>query len=254
MPMTVHDRAPRLRDCRRAEPGAAGFAGWVEGAGIALPGGAAPAARAWRGACVQRSAQARVSRQYHRMSSHALPPSGIIWSWVRGMPHSQHEITAACRAAGPVGEEVPVASAMICLTSASRAAFCACGVGQPQEPAPTAAAPAVLACALRRPREMPRWALTRRPASVCPVGLFVIPARCSLAKAARAALPPYAVRAAPSQHPRFRVSASGDSQQTKPAGADIPSANPAGSRASCAGFGWEGRRRPGGSRRRTGWS
>jgi X-Pro dipeptidyl-peptidase (S15 family) len=30
--MTVHDRAPRLRDCRRtAEPGAAGFVGWTFG-------------------------------------------------------------------------------------------------------------------------------------------------------------------------------------------------------------------------------
>ena len=65
---------------RAAEPGAAGFAVWVEGTGTALLGGAAPAARAWRRACVHRSAQARVSWQYHRMSSHALSPSGIIWS------------------------------------------------------------------------------------------------------------------------------------------------------------------------------
>ena len=139
--MTVHDRVPRLRDCRRAEPAAAGFAGWVEGAGIALPGGPAPTARAWRGACVHRSAQARVSRQYHRMSSHALPPSGIIWSSGKGMPHSQHETTAVRRPAGPVGEEVPVASAMTASPPHREPLSVRVRVGQPQEPAPTAAAP-----------------------------------------------------------------------------------------------------------------
>ena len=153
VPMSVHDRAPRLRDGRRAaKPGAAGFAVWVEGTGIALSGGAAPAVRAWRGACVHRSAQARVSRQYHRMSSHALPPSGIIWSWGRGMPHSQHETAVARRAAGPLEEEPPVASAMTASPPHREPLSVRVGVGQPQEPAPTAAAPAVLACLLQLPR------------------------------------------------------------------------------------------------------
>jgi len=201
MPMTVHDRAPRLRGCRRAEPGAAGFAGWVEGAGIALPGGPAPTARAWRGACVHRSAQARVSRQYHRMSSHALPPSGIIWSCGNGMPHSQHATTVARRPAGPVGEEVPVASAMTASPPHREPLSVRVGWGSRR----SLLRPRLPRCArLRVPpssREMLRWALARRPASVALVGLVVIPARCSQTDAARAVLPRYAARAAPSEHP-----------------------------------------------------
>jgi hypothetical protein len=56
-----------------------------------------------------------------------------------------------------------------------------------------------LAWAARVPtssRELPRWARAWPPAGVCLVGLVVTPARCSQADAARAALPPYAARAA----------------------------------------------------------
>jgi hypothetical protein len=59
--------------------------------------------------------------------------------------------------------------------------------------------PGALAWAARVPtssRELPRWARAWPPAGVCLVGLVVTPARCSQADAARAALPPYAARAA----------------------------------------------------------
>ena len=57
----------------------------------------------------------------------------------------------------------------------------------------------LLACPARVPtslRELPRRARAWPPAGVCLVGLIVTPARCSQADAARAALPPYAARAA----------------------------------------------------------
>ena len=257
VPMSVHDRAPRLRDGRRAaKPGAAGFAVWVEGTGIALLGEAAPASCTWRGACVHRSAQARVSRQYHRMSSHALPPSGIIWSWGRGMPHSQHETTAAWWAAGPAGEEVPVASAMTASPSASRAAVRACRGGAAAGACSDRGCPR---CArLRAPtssREMPRPALARRPASVAWWAGRDPRTMLPGGRGPRRVAPIRGAGRTFGNIPRSRVSASGDTQQTKPARADVPSANPArGAGASYAGCGWEGRRRPGGSRRRTGWS
>ena len=255
--MMVHDRAPRLRGCRRAaEPEAAGLAVWVEGTEVVLLGGAAPAARAWPRACVHRSAQAQVSWQYQRMSSHALPPSGIIWSWGRGIPHSQHETTAV-RAARASGEEVPVASAMTASPPASRAAVRACWGGAAAGACSDRGCPrCARLCAPTSSREMPRRALARRPASVALVGLVVILVRGSPADAARAVLPPYATRRGPHlPTPPFRVGTSGATQQTKPAGANVPSANPLpGALVSCAGCGWEGRRRPGGSRRRTGSS
>src|SRR5215471_12938682 len=93
----------------------------------------------------------------------------------------------------------PVASAMTASPPHREPLSVRVGVGQPQEPAPTAAAPAVLACALQLPRarcpDGPSLSTTR--ASVALVVLVVIPARCSQADAARAVLPPYAARVAP---------------------------------------------------------
>ena len=37
---------------------------------------------------------ARVSRQYQRTSSHALPPSATMWSADSRMPHIQHDVTS----------------------------------------------------------------------------------------------------------------------------------------------------------------
>src|SRR5215472_8969861 len=68
---------------------------------MALRPEAAPAARASRRLEVQRSVQARVSWQYHRMSPQAWPPSGTIWFGCRRIPHIQHETTAGPRAAKP---------------------------------------------------------------------------------------------------------------------------------------------------------
>src|SRR5215469_2768992 len=67
------------------------------------------------------------------------------------MLHSQHETAEARCAAGPVGEELPVASAMTASPPHREPVSVRIGVGQPQEPAPTAAAPAVLACVLQLP-------------------------------------------------------------------------------------------------------
>jgi hypothetical protein len=78
--------------------------------------GAASAARPWRRAEVQRSVQARVSLQYHRRSSQALPPSGAIWFWCRLMPHSQHETTAARRARGESGGRMLGSKSLIIVT------------------------------------------------------------------------------------------------------------------------------------------
>jgi hypothetical protein len=74
--------------------------------------GAAPAARAWCGGEVQRSVHAWVSRQYHRTSLQALPPSGTIWLRCRLIPHIQHETTVTRRAAKPSEGGVRVSSAM----------------------------------------------------------------------------------------------------------------------------------------------
>jgi hypothetical protein len=46
------------------------------------------------------------------MSPQALPPSGTIWDCCKPIPHSQHDTTAARRAAGPAADGVRVWSAM----------------------------------------------------------------------------------------------------------------------------------------------
>jgi hypothetical protein len=113
MLMVVRNCTPRFRDGSRG--GRAG-SGWLScldrGAAAALRPDAAPVACAWRRAEVQRSVHARVSRQYHRMSPHAPPPSGTIWFCRRRIPHSQHETTAARCAAKPSADGVPVSLAM----------------------------------------------------------------------------------------------------------------------------------------------
>lgn len=117
--VTVRHRAPRSRDGSedgRAGDGRAG-GGWLrcldKEAATAPRPGEAPAARASRRAVVQRSVHARVSRQYHRTSLQALPPSATIWLCCRRVPHSQHETTAARRAAKPPADGVRTWSAMI---------------------------------------------------------------------------------------------------------------------------------------------
>ncbi len=65
---------------------------------MALLPAVAPAPGRWYGSVVQRSVHALVSLQYHRTSSHALPPSGSIWYWDSRVPHSQHETTSGASA------------------------------------------------------------------------------------------------------------------------------------------------------------
>jgi hypothetical protein len=64
--------------CKRYTRGAAGE-----------PSGWANPARFWRRAEIQRSVHASGSLQYHRMSSHAAPPSASIWLLYWRMPHIQ---------------------------------------------------------------------------------------------------------------------------------------------------------------------
>ncbi|HYB85416.1 MAG TPA: hypothetical protein VEC76_01080 [Streptosporangiaceae bacterium] len=44
---------------------------------------------------VQRSVHPCLSRQYHRMSAQALPPSATIWSVDRRIPHIQQDLTVS---------------------------------------------------------------------------------------------------------------------------------------------------------------
>jgi hypothetical protein len=68
---------------------------------VTISWGFSPSADRARRDVVQRWVQALASRQYHLVSSHQSPPSGIILLECSRIPHSQHETTPARRAPLP---------------------------------------------------------------------------------------------------------------------------------------------------------